>query len=417
MPIFRPIAIHLLRLCVPACLVAFGAVACSRSPGTVKTPPFVRRAGKLDPGDWTAFKAAFLRPEGRVVDNDDDNGDKGTSGSEGQGCGMLLAEAYDDRAAFDRLWDWTRTHLQTRPDDRLLASRWRPDADDPARGQGHVDDPNNATDGDLLVAWALTRAGARWQDAALTDAARALCRDVRAKLVRPSPFGAVLLPGAAGFEKPPLAAPSSPGQRQRPATGTLVVNLSHWVFPAFPELYRLDPDALWPRLQQSGSALLRAARFGPDGLPADSVEIPAGEPGLVLEHPSVQPSGDPPVFGHDAVRVPLYLLWSGRDPSDELLAPFHRFWSRYPSPEAAPAVVGAASGLPVGKHRYRHDGLGGTTAGAALLGRWLLALPPGPTTNHDDPDGAPRAIPNPREGYRSSVLMLLVRVARAETDR
>ncbi len=353
---------------------------CSPPPGPAAHPA-------LEPADWMAFKDTFFRPEGRIGDTD--NGD--VTYSEGQGSAMVLAEAYGDRASFDRLWEWTRTNLQTRPEDKLLAGRWRPGP--PATGA--VDDPDNATEGDLLVAWALARAGLRWKDAAYTGAARVLCREVRTRLIRPSPFGPVLLPGtAAGFERGPPPPDRSPG--------SLVLKPSDWVFPAFPELYRLDPDAAWPGLQQSGSALLRGARFGSGQLPADQVETPLGTPVLAVNRQmGARAIGEPPVFGDQAMRVPLYLRWSGRDPNDELLAPFNRFWGRFEFPEQAPAVVNVETGQKVGSAN--------ASAGAATLGRWLLDLPELP--------GSRRVVPDPHQGYRASVLMLLTRVGRAEARR
>jgi len=40
----------------------------------------------------------------------------GISHSEGQGYGMLLAVAADDRPTFDLLWGWTRAQLMLRND-------------------------------------------------------------------------------------------------------------------------------------------------------------------------------------------------------------------------------------------------------------------------------------------------------------
>src|SRR4051812_32573749 len=90
---------------------------------------------------WPIFKSRFVLPSGRVVDT----GNEGVSHSEGQGYGMLFAEANNDRACFEQLWRWTKRNLQVRPD-RLLSWRWRP-----VGTSGVADDPNNASDGDLLV--------------------------------------------------------------------------------------------------------------------------------------------------------------------------------------------------------------------------------------------------------------------------
>ena len=66
--------------------------------GAALVPAAARGAPAADA--WPAFKARYMAPEGRIVDT----GNGGISHSEGQGYGMLLAEAAGDRAAFDRLW-------------------------------------------------------------------------------------------------------------------------------------------------------------------------------------------------------------------------------------------------------------------------------------------------------------------------
>lgn len=93
---------------------------------------------------WSEYKQHFILPEGRVVDN----GNNQISHSEGQGYGMILADVYDDKETFDQLWNWTKSHLQ-RQDNSLFSWRY-----DPQKHQ--VSDRNDATDGDVLIGWALT---------------------------------------------------------------------------------------------------------------------------------------------------------------------------------------------------------------------------------------------------------------------
>ncbi len=90
---------------------------------------------------WDTYKSRFLQSDGRIIDTGNNN----VSHTEGQGYGMLLAVAYDDRAAFDRLWKWTRTTLRN-PQNDLFYWRYIPGAQDP------VADKNNASDGDVLIA-------------------------------------------------------------------------------------------------------------------------------------------------------------------------------------------------------------------------------------------------------------------------
>lgn len=233
----------------------------------------------VDPGaQWAAYKAHFIDADGRLFDESQ----KSVSHSEGQGYGMLLSVFNDDRETFARMWTWTREHLDVR-DDALAAWRWRP-GDDP-----HVLDHNNATDGDLLIAWALAEAGRHWGDADYERQAARIARALASHVLFASPYGPALAPGAAGYS----AADRDDGP---------VVNLSYWVFPAFDALRRVAPEIDWAGLDRSGTALLEASRFGPRRLPTDWIGLKAGP------HPA---TGFPARFGYDALRIPLYLAWAG----------------------------------------------------------------------------------------------------------
>lgn len=261
---------------------------------------------------WTSFKGRFVGADGRVVDD----GNGGISHSEGQAYTMVLAVAADDPATFARVWGWTRTHLAIRPD-RLAAWRWRP------RETPHVDDPNNATDADLMMAWALAEAGAAWSRPELTAAARQIADDIIDKLVAPTAHGAVLMPGAAGF---------AAGERPDGP----VINLSYWVFPALIRLQALLPETDWVPIAETGLKLIETARFGPADLPADWIALGGETPAPA--------GGFTGVFGYDALRVPLYLAWSGLG-ERHLLAPFMRRWGG--DDFRRPAVVDLKSGKPL----------------------------------------------------------------------
>lgn len=240
---------------------------------------------------WQDYQARFIEG-GRVIDTGNGN----ISHSEGQGYAMLLAAALKDRKAFDRLWQWTRANLQVRPDHLFM---WRRRPGIPLAEE----DPNTATDGDLLIAWALLEGGIAWRDAALTQAAWEILIDLKRTVVRHWHGQVVLLPGATGFERQEY----------------LILNLSYWIFPAFKRLSAHDSDSLWPQLTTSGLMLLRQARFGAFKLPPDWLE--AGE--------NLKPWRErPPRFGYEAVRIPLYLIWAGyADP--ELLSPYLGYWQAF----------------------------------------------------------------------------------------
>ena len=237
---------------------------------------------------WDAFKEQYISSDGRVID--DANG--GISHSEGQGYGMLLAVKYRDLATFSVLWSWTRTNLQVR-EDGLFAWKW-----DPSAGPNPIQDQNNATDGDLLIAWALQRGAELWKNDRHMEEAMKIVRTVRRTMIVDSPYGSLLLPGGSGFQKP----------------DGVVVNLSYWIFPAFLDIKRIDPSYVWDNLYLSGKRLMADARFGKWNLPPDWLFVPnSGPPQL--------PDEFTPVYGYNAVRIPLYLKWSGDD-DNSLYAPF-----------------------------------------------------------------------------------------------
>ncbi|KQT64011.1 MULTISPECIES: glycosyl hydrolase family 8 [unclassified Aureimonas] len=259
-------------------------------PPSAAAPPVVPAASAgedLILGSWMLYASRFVSPEGRVID--DVNG--GISHSEGQGYGMLMAVAADDRASFERMHAWTKRELFVRGDG-LAAWRWAPEADP------HVTDRNDATDGDLLIAWALLRASKRWDQSAWQDEAKTIVDAVVEKAVTKSAFGELLLPAVDGFRE---------GEQ---ADGP-VVNLSYWVFPALEELGTIAPKLRRSKIADNGLRLLKEARFGQSGLPADWTALASERP--------MPASGFPAEFGYNAIRIPLYLAWS-KTPDRQLLS-------------------------------------------------------------------------------------------------
>ncbi len=276
---------------------AAGLLAAAAGPAWAK--PF-------DGAAWRDYAQRFLLPEGRIVDT----GNKGISHSEGQGYGLLLAESAGDRAAFDRILGWTQRNLMVR-EDGLSAWRWQPD--------GGVTDRNNASDGDILIAWSLLRAAQRWKTESYTSAAIAIVKALTPAVVAEQAGMTVLLPGRDGFRK----------------GDSLILNPSYWVFPALRAFAALPGAAVWSKVADSGLVLLSKARFGSFQLPPDWVSLDVGG--------NVAPAeGFRKQYGYDAVRVPLYLAWDGyRDPY--YFRPYAMLAAKYGG-AAIPATVSLPGG-------------------------------------------------------------------------
>ncbi|MGV3489902.1 MAG: glycosyl hydrolase family 8 [Devosia sp.] len=230
------------------------------------------------PAEWEAYKAAFVKDDGRVVDNV--NGD--ISHSESQGYGMLLAYLAQDPDSFAAIWGFTERELMIR-DDGLVAWKW-----DPAVNK--VTDTNNATDGDILVAYSLALAGTAWGEQGYQKSARELADAVGKYTIMSWHGQEIMLPGAFGF-------------RPEDMDDGPVVNPSYWIFEAFPVLAQIAPATNWPRIAIDGRRLIADAKFGASGLPTDWISLAGEQP--------VPAANFQPEFGYNNIRIPLYLLRGG----------------------------------------------------------------------------------------------------------
>ncbi|MCA1441464.1 endoglucanase [Ensifer sp. IC4062] len=229
-------------------------------------------------GAWTQYKARFLDPSGRIVD--DSNGN--ISHSEGQGYGLLLAFLADNPPDFEQIWSFTRRELLLR-DDGLAAWKWSP-VDTP-----HVVDINNATDGDILIAYALALAGERWGRSDYQSAAAAIAEAILDNTVVEYGGRTLLLPGVSGF--------SASDRADGP-----IINPSYWIFEAFPVLNQVAPSPKWQVLAEEGEEMIAGLQFGPRKMPADWVSA------RTMLKPA---AGFPAEFGYNALRIPLYLARAG----------------------------------------------------------------------------------------------------------
>ena len=285
----RPI--HLLPWLFAAFFLLMASMASSQS---LSVQP-LNLVGSISSADWEAYRSRFVEDNGRVVDTANGN----ISHSEGQGYGLLLALAAADRRSFEQIWNFTFTELLIR-DDGLAVWKW-----DPA-SKPRVTDRNNASDGDLLIAYALARAGTAWQEPRYTTAAQKLAKAIGKSTFSLSGRSMFLLPGAQGF-----------GAGDRPDGP--VINLSYWVFETFPVLAGLAPEYEWNRVWRDGVMLLQQSTSGRVRLPADWISLQNG----LQPRPA---DGFPPEFGYNSLRIPLYLLRAGMTDMEWLRALKQR-WS------------------------------------------------------------------------------------------
>lgn len=233
-----------------------------------------------------------MQPDGRVVRLDQGR----DTVSEGQAYGMLLAEALGEYGVFDRIWMWTRDHLQL--SGGLFAFHANP--------AGHVISPEPASDADLLIAWALLRyrgpRAAAWHLDGHQVADAILAHEVVS-----GPGGTLVL----------TAGPWAAGP---PAT----LDPSYWSLPAFDGLAQLTGNSQWGRLAAGAVSLTRALTQDGRLLPPDwAVLTSSGTDATVRAEPA--PNYDAPYvqYGPDAERAVVWFAASC-DPRARALAA--RWW-------------------------------------------------------------------------------------------
>lgn len=270
---------------------------------------FTLAPARADTAAWREYKARFLMADGRVVDTGNGN----VSHTEGQGFAMLMAVANNDRASFDSMWQWTNRTLKNK-DNGLFYWRYNPVAPDP------ITDKNNASDGDVLIAWALLQADTRWHDARYSTASDAITRALLAHTTLRFAGYQVMLPGAHGFN----------------LNSSITLNPSYFLFPAWQAFAQRSHLVVWRDLIRDGQTLLGKMGWGEANLPVDWVSLAA-------DGQMTPAKAWPPRMSYDAVRIPLYLKWA--DAQSPQLAPWQRWWQQF-GRDNTPAWVNVATNEP-----------------------------------------------------------------------
>lgn len=244
---------------------------------------------------WERYKSSFVQKDGRVIDKHQ----SGVSHSEGQGYGMLNSVYYNDRAAFDAIWRWTQDNMQSRKDN-LLPWSWGKRYN----GQWGVIDYNNATDGDILVAYALLNAAGRWNEPTFRQHGLKIIEGLRNNLFVQYDGKSYLLPAYFGFQK----------------EDELVLNPSYLIFPAYRLFSEVDNKPFWDNIYRDSLLIIKKASFGKMKLTPDWVIV--RKTGISIWEERA------PLFGYESIRTILYLSWEKKPAFPEGLNELLKFYEK-----------------------------------------------------------------------------------------
>lgn len=258
---------------------------------------------------WDDYKALYLQSNGAITDTYNNN----MTHSEGQSYGMLFALAYGDKEAFDKILQWTEQNLYN-SENGLHYWAYKPNE------TNHTADHNNATDGDLLMAWALLKAGRAFKDPSYTRKAENLAQAIADHCSVRFANRALLLPGVSGFY----------------LNSAVVVNPSYFILPALRDLASYTHQKIFDDLYKDSKKLLLdlttinlKVKLTPDWVNVDA-------------QGQLTPASQWPArSSYDAIRVPLYVYWD--DPASAVLNPWRNWFKSFP-PQKIPAWVNVTTG-------------------------------------------------------------------------
>lgn len=223
---------------------------------------------------WERYQSAFITEGGRIIDYAQGQ----ISHSEGQGYGMLLAIENNDKEVFDKIWQWTKRNMGGRTDNLFVWSWGKR-----ANGQWGIFDYNSATDGDILIAYALLKAAEKWTEPGYKNESLKIIESLRKNMSASRHGHTVLLPSYYGFAR----------------DDSFVLNPSYIIFPAFRYFAQADDKAFWEKVYKDGASILGMSCFGAWCLPADWVMLTDSNV-LIYKEKN-------PYFGFAAIRTLLNL--------------------------------------------------------------------------------------------------------------
>lgn len=230
---------------------------------------------------WTEYKSAYMPTSNYILDES-----QNAAHSESTGYGLLFALAGNDQTTFDKVLNWANTNILN-SETGLYCWQYKFGVDVP------VADTNNATDGDILIAWALIKAAVKWQSQTYLDKAKELITAIKKYCVKSYAGYLLLLPGWKGFDHS-----TDEGQY-------IVINPCYYIFSALKDFYLVTEDDTWNTLILNGVSL--TANFFKEMVISEKI-LPNwfiikadGSFGFDPDHTKQS--------GWDAIRCPLYAYW------------------------------------------------------------------------------------------------------------
>lgn len=235
--------------------------------------------------EWEKYKTSHIQFDGRIIDRHDGN----ITHSEGIGYAMFFAVCMNDLKTYMLLEKWLENNIP-KNNAGLYPWKWGNDG----FGNWKVLDSNNATDGDLWIAFARLKASQKFN---LLDQQIKALEDIKAiekSLLIQRDGKLFLLPGETGFIH----------------NNTITINPSYYIPFIFNAFFKSGGNQKWQKLIDHGLELL-SSRFSHYQIHPDWIAYDSSAYTLLPEKP---------MFSYDALRIPLFWsIWYAIEPNQEIL--------------------------------------------------------------------------------------------------
>ncbi|MBU0721289.1 hypothetical protein KJ877_08100 [bacterium] len=242
--------------------------------------------------NWGEYKSLFVAHDGRVIDRVNSD----ITHSESIGYALYLSLKNDDIKTFDKIYKWYKDNLTTN-DFGLISWKWGKDKNE----SWHILDKNNASDGDLWIAYDNLLMYEKTNQIHYKQEALSLIKNIKQHLIMNHKGRLYLLPAKTGFN----------------TESYFEINLSYYLFFIFDKFVQYDNDTTWKRLKNDGINLLNEAKFSPLKLHSDWIRIDKRTLKIELTRNNS--------FGYDALRIPFNILKSDIKDKDKLLEPYIQY--------------------------------------------------------------------------------------------
>ena len=226
---------------------------------------------------WKQYKQNFITSEGRVIDRFNSN----ISHSESVGYGMFFAVSYGDQKTFKKIRGWLHRNMILSKTG-LYGWKW---GKKPDNSWGMLDF-NNATDGDMWIAYSLLLAYEKWNDKKYMLEAKKLIEAIRKHSIIKINGITLLLPSQYGFVK----------------DDHIKLNPSYTIPFIFDKFAIYDKNKIWANLVLDSMEMFRSSAVGNLKIHPDWIKLDR----KTMKYTYYKNES---IFGFDSIRTPLFLAY------------------------------------------------------------------------------------------------------------